>query len=94
MRKYYIEVDDKGNEVERKLTTFNELEDLESMDLDELAEVYYTATAELYSKARKVVLIESLLKKLHEEVPSEDWEAKASIMHEATDNIILTQEAL
>lgn len=61
MRKYYIEVDDKGNETKRTLTTFQEQDDLESMSLLELSEVYYQATAEFSSKARKISMIERLI---------------------------------
>lgn len=61
MRKYYIEVDDKGNETKRTLTTFQEQDDLESMSLLELSEVYYQASAELSSKARKITMLERLI---------------------------------
>lgn len=62
MRKYYIEVDDKGNETKRTLTTFQEQDDLESMSLLELSEVYYQASAELSSKARKITMLERLIR--------------------------------
>lgn len=63
MRRYFVEVDDKGNETKRTLTTFQEQDDLESMSDLELTEVYYQATAELSSKARKITMIEKLLEK-------------------------------
>lgn len=62
MRKYYIEIDDKGNETKRTLTTFQEQDDFESMSLLELSEVYYQASAELSSKARKITMIEGLIR--------------------------------
>lgn len=63
MKKYYIEVDDTGKEVNRKLTTFHELEDFDTMTTLELSEVYYETSAEYSSKARKLVLLEDLLRK-------------------------------
>lgn len=65
MKKYYIEVDDKGKEVSRKLTTFHDLEDFDSMTLRELSEVYYETSAEFGSKARKIKLLEELISKRH-----------------------------
>lgn len=62
MRRYFVEVDDKGNETKRTLTTFQEQDDLETMSLLELSEVYYQATAELSSKARKITMIERLIR--------------------------------
>lgn len=62
MRRYFVEVDDKGNETKRTLTTFQEQDDFESMSLLELSEVYYQATAELSSKARKISMIEGLIR--------------------------------
>lgn len=61
MRRYFVEVDDKGNEIKRTLTTFQEQDDLESMSLLELSEVYYQASAELSSKARKITMLERLI---------------------------------
>lgn len=63
MKKYYVTVDDNGKEVGRKLTTHHEVEDFDSMTTLELSEVYYEASAEFASKARKVSLLENLLRK-------------------------------
>lgn len=65
MKKYYVTVDDSGNEVGRKLTTHHELEDLDTMTLKELSEVYYETSAEYASKARKIDLLEDLINKRH-----------------------------
>lgn len=70
MRRYFIEVDDKGNETKRTLTTFQEQEDFESMTMLELSEVYYQTSAELSSKARKISMIEGLIR----EQPAMDFQ--------------------
>lgn len=91
MRKYYIKYDDNGEEVERKLTTNHELEDFESMNLEELAEVYYTATAELLSKASKVEMLENLILSKYEDDEQSNFQ---TIFNEACENIIIAQEKL
>lgn len=65
MRKYFVTVDDDGKEIKRTLTTYHEEEDYDTMSLEELAEVYYEATAEFSSKARKIKLLEELISKRH-----------------------------
>ena len=57
MKRYYIEEDDNGKEVKRKLTTFDN-DDLAQFSDDDLLELYYQSTAEFYSKARKIKQIE------------------------------------
>ena len=61
MKKYYIEVDDDGIELKRKLTTFNELEDLKTFAKDELAQLMYEASAEVLSKVIKFREIEGVM---------------------------------
>lgn len=61
MKRYYIEEDDNGKEVKRKLTTFDN-DDLTQFSDDDLLEVYYQSTAEFYSKARKITNIEKEIK--------------------------------
>lgn len=58
-------VNDDGKEVSRKLTTYHEQEDFDSMTLKELSEVYYETSAEYASKARKIDLLEDLINKRH-----------------------------
>ena len=65
MKKYYVMVNDDGKEVSRKLTTYHEQEDFDSMTLKELSEVYYETSAEYASKARKIDLLENLINKRH-----------------------------
>lgn len=97
MKKYYIEVDDNGEEVSRKLTTFHDLEDFDSMTLKELSEVYYETSAEYASKARKIDLLEGLINKRHhkgEYLNADEFtqnEIDRNII-EASNNIIDMQE--
>lgn len=97
MKKYYIEVDDKGKEISRKLTTFHDLEDFGSMTLRELSEVYYETSAEYASKARKIDLLEDLINKRHHkgEYLSADEFTQREIdrnIIEASNNIIDMQQ--
>lgn len=57
MKRYYIEENDNGEEIKRKLTTFDN-DDLTQLSDDELLTAYYESTAEFYSKARKITRIE------------------------------------
>ena len=57
MKRYYVEENDNGEEVKRKLTIFDN-DDLTQLSDDELLTVYYESTAEFYSKARKITRIE------------------------------------
>lgn len=58
-KKYYIEVNEKGEEVERKLTTHNDVDNFLEFDLDEMLDIYYQVSAELSSKARKLDLVQN-----------------------------------
>lgn len=95
MRRYFVEVDDKGNETKRTLTTFQEQDDLETMSDLELTEVYYQATAELSSKARKITMIEKLLEKrvLPNHNTAEGREIELNLI-EGGNNILDAQEEL
>lgn len=57
MKRFYVEEDDNGKEVKRKLTTFDN-DDLTQLSDYDLLEAYYQSTAEFYSKARKITRIE------------------------------------
>lgn len=57
MKRYYIEENDEGKEIKRKLTTFDN-DDLTQLSDYDLLEAYYQSTAEFYSKARKITRIE------------------------------------
>lgn len=97
MKKYYIEVDDTGKEVNRKLTTFHELEDFDTMTTLELSEVYYETSAEYASKARKLVLLEDLLRKRqhskeHFELSDRELTEIDRNIIEASNNIIDMQQ--
>lgn len=58
-KKYYIVVNEKGEEVERKLTTTNDVDNFLDFDLDEMLDIYYQVSAELSSKARKLDLVQN-----------------------------------
>lgn len=97
MKKYYVMVNDDGKEVSRKLTTYHEQEDFDSMTLKELSEVYYETSAEYASKARKIDLLEDLINKRHYkgEYLSADEFTQSEIdrnIIEASNNIIDMQE--
>ena len=55
-KKFYIEVDENGNEVKRK-QTIHEHAELKELSKEEKLEVFYQATAELLSKTQKVNMI-------------------------------------
>lgn len=82
MKRYYIEEDDKGKEIKRKLTTFDS-DDFTQLSDDELLNAYYQATAEFYSKARHVKKIEKDL--IDREI---DLRGKLDMVIEAGNNII------
>lgn len=82
MKRYYIEEDDNGKEVKRKLTTFDN-DDLTQLSDDELLEVYYQSTAEFYSKARRIKITEKTL--IDRKI---DLRGKLDIVTEAGNNII------
>ena len=56
IKRYYVEEID-GKETKRKLTTFNDLDDMRNYSDNDIQEMYYEATAELVSKAHKVELL-------------------------------------
>lgn len=58
-KKYYIVVNEKGEEVERKLTTTNDVDNFLEFSLDEMLDIYYQVSAELSSKARKLDLVQN-----------------------------------
>lgn len=60
-KKYYIEVNEKGEEVERKLTSTNDVDNFLEFSLDEMLDIYYQVSAELSSKARKLDLVENYI---------------------------------
>lgn len=86
MKKYFVTVNDEGKEIKRTLTTFHEEEDFESMTLQELSEVYYEASAEFASKARKVTLLEDLINKRHHS--GEYLESDELVQNEVDRNMI------
>lgn len=53
MKRYYIEIDDDGNETKRKQTVHETIE-MKELNLEEQLDVFYEATAEMLSKVRKV----------------------------------------
>ena len=60
MKRYYVEEDDNGKEVKRKLTTFDN-DDLTQLSDDELETVYYETSAQFLSKALHFKKIENEL---------------------------------
>lgn len=58
-KKYYIVVNEKGEEIERKLTTHNDVDNFLEFSLDEMLDIYYQVSAELSSKARKLDLVQN-----------------------------------
>lgn len=89
-KKYIITTDNDGNEIERKPMTNHLIESYLDYSVSEMLDLYYQATAELYSKARKVTLLEGyLISLLNGKILKED-ELQLSI--EAGNNIIQTIE--
>ena len=60
MKRYYIEENDNGEEVKRKLTTFDN-DDLTQLSDDELETVYYESSAQFLAKAMHFKKIENEL---------------------------------
>lgn len=56
MKKYYIEIDEKGKEVKRTQTVHEHI-DLQELNEQEKIDVFYQATAELLSKVQKVNML-------------------------------------
>lgn len=61
IKKYYVEVNEKGEEVKRTLTTSNDVDNFLEFSLDEMLDIYYQVSAELSSKARKLDLVENYI---------------------------------
>ena len=59
MKRYYIEEDDNGKEVKRKLTIFDN-DDLAQFSDDELETLYYESSAQFLAKALHFKKIEKL----------------------------------
>ena len=60
MKRFYIEENDEGKEIKRKLTTFAN-DDLTQLSDDELEILYYESSAQFLSKAMHFMKIESEL---------------------------------
>lgn len=60
MKRYYIEENDNGEEVKRKLTTFDN-DDLTHLSDDELETLYYESSAQFLAKALHFKKIENEL---------------------------------
>ena len=60
MRRFYVEEDDNGKEIKRKLTTFAN-DDLTQLSDDELETLYYESSAQFLAKAMHFVKIENEL---------------------------------
>ena len=60
MKRYYVEEDDNGKEVKRKLTTFDN-DDLTQLSDDELETLYYESSAQFLAKALHFKKIENEL---------------------------------
>ena len=60
MRRFYVEEDDNGKEIKRKLTTFAN-DDLTQLSDDELETLYYESSAQFLAKAMHFMKIENEL---------------------------------
>ena len=60
MKRYYVEEDDNGKEIKRKLTTFAN-DDLTQLSDDEMKTLYYESSAQFLAKAMHFRKIESEL---------------------------------
>lgn len=60
MKRYYIEENDNGEEIKRKLTTFDN-DDLTKLSDDELETLYYESSAQFLAKALHFKKIETEL---------------------------------
>lgn len=60
MKRYYVEEDDNGKEIKRKLTTFDN-DDLTQLSDDELETLYYESSARFLAKALHFKKIENEL---------------------------------
>lgn len=85
-KKFIVTTDNDGNETERKPMTSHPIESYLDYSVSEMLDLYYQSTAELYSKARKVTLLEGYLISLLNGKALNDDELQLSI--EAGNNII------
>lgn len=85
-KKYIVTTDNDGNEIERKPMTNQPIESYLDYSVSEMLDLYYQSTAELYSKARKVTLLEGYLISLLNGKALKEDELLLSI--EAGNNII------
>ena len=60
MKRYYIEENDEGEEIKRKLTTFAN-DDLTQLSDDEMETLYYESSAQFLAKAMHFMKIENEL---------------------------------
>lgn len=60
MKRYYIEENDEGEEIKRKLTTFAN-DDLTQLSDDEMETLYYESSAQFLAKAMHFMKIDSEL---------------------------------
>ena len=60
MKRYYVEENDNGEEIKRKLTTFDN-DDLTQLSDDELETLYYESSAQFLAKALHFKKIENEL---------------------------------
>jgi len=60
MKRFYVEEDDNGKEIKRKLTTFDN-DDLTQLSDDELEILYYESSAQFLAKAMHFKKIENEL---------------------------------
>lgn len=60
MKRFYVEEDDNGKEVKRKLTTFDS-DDLTQLSDDELETIYYESSSQFLAKAMHFKKIENEL---------------------------------
>ena len=60
MKRYYVEEDDNGKEIKRKLTTFDN-DDLTQLSDDELETLYYESSAQFLAKEMHFMKIENEL---------------------------------
>ena len=59
MKRFYVEEDDNGKEIKRKLTTFAN-DDLTQLSDDELETLYYESSAQFLAKAMHFMKIDSV----------------------------------
>lgn len=85
IKRYYIEETD-GKETKRTLTTFNDLDDMRNYSDIEIQEMYYEATAEAVSKARKAEL---LLEEIIGRNNNGESDFSNEVMRQAADNKII-----